>query len=545
MQSKLPIFVALLVAATTLAITAKRANTPYNVALVVGGLLISVSGALPTLPPLDPEIVFLVCLPALLFEGGITADLAGIRANAVPITLLSTVGMLVAIGATGTAAHTLLRLAWGPALLLGALLAVTDTVSILYAFRRAAVPARLAGIMEGESLFNDGTALVAYGAIVAIVARGEAFSGPALASRLILVSAGGIAMGLAFGLTAGFVIRRTQDPLAEIMATSALAFAAYAAAEQVHASGVIAVVTAGLTVGATMRQAVAPQSRVAIASFWEYVAFGVNTFLFLSVGLATRPGSLWGHAREIGLAVLCVFAGRAVAMYIPFAILGVVRPADAVPARWQHVFVIGNIKGALSIALALGLPAATPARQLLVDVTFGVTFVSLVVQGLLLGRAIDWLGVAQKDPVAQRVAASQGRLIAARAARQDLEALFQAGLVPRAGYDALRSEYQVTIAATERELRVMLEQHLTQGARALLAARRRLIDVERTAIAGARRGGLLPEDVAERLLADIDARMLQLEVVLERDGGVKHPTGAGITAANGRKSDAGARRSKP
>jgi CPA1 family monovalent cation:H+ antiporter len=538
--------VALLVAATALAITAKRANTPYNVVLVVGGLLISVSGVLPHVPPLDPAVVFHVCLPALLFEGGITADLAAIRENAAPIALLSTLGMLVAIAATGTAAHALLGLGWGPSLLLGALLAVTDTVSILYAFRRAAVPKRLAGIMEGESLFNDGTALVAYGAIVAIVAQHEPFSATSVASRLLLVSVGGLAVGLAFGLTAGFVIRRTHDPLAEIMATSALAFATYASAEQMHASGVIAVVTAGLTVGVTMRSAVAPQSRVAIASFWEYVAFGVNTFLFLSVGLASRPGFLVGHAREIGIAVLCVFAGRAVAVYLPLALLRMIRPALAVPARWQHVFVIGNIKGALSIALALGLPATTPSRQLLVEITFGVTFVSLVLQGLLLGRALEWLGLAQKDPVAQRVAESQGRLVAARAARQDLDALFAAGLVPRAGYDALRSEYQVTIATTERELRVLLEQHLTQGARALLAARRRLIDVERTAIASARLSGLVPEDVAERLLADIDARLLKLESMIEGD----RPRRASVTAARGagdgsRSSQQGRRRSEP
>lgn len=511
MHLHLPMIIGLLVAATALAITAKRARVPYNVALVVGGMLIAVSNLLPVVPRLDPEVVFLACLPALLFEGGITADLGNIRANAAPIVLLSTVGMLLAIGATGAALRGVLGIAWGAALLLGVILAVTDTVSILYAFRRVAVPTRLAGIMEGESLFNDGTALVMYGAIVEVVTRGGDVHIPALAARAVLATVGGLAVGLAMGLGTAFVIRRTEDPLAEIMATSALAYAAYTAAEQLHVSGVIAVVTAGLTIGTALRRDVAPQSRVAINSFWEYAAFGVNTFLFLSVGMATRPQSLVGHLGETALAVACVFVGRAAAIYLPFALLRVVRPALAVPARWHHVFVIGNIKGALSIALALGLPEGTPSRALLVDAAFGVTFVSLVVQGLLLPRALRGLGLVRSDPADALVAAQQGSLVGARAARQELEALYAAGLLPRAGYDQLRGEYQVVIAAAERELRRLQERHITQGARAVLAARRRLIDAERNAVVAARRAGLLPESAAEHLLAEADRRALELE----------------------------------
>ncbi|MFO0604673.1 MAG: sodium:proton antiporter [Polyangiales bacterium] len=514
MHLNLPVAIGLLVAATAVAITAKRAQVPYNVALVVGGMLIAVSGLLPAVPHLDPDVVFLVCLPALIFEGGITADLGNIRANASPIALLSTVGMLLAIGATGAALHFTLGLAWGPALLLGVILAVTDTVSILYAFRRVAVPSRLAGIMEGESLFNDGTALVMYGAVVDVVSRGAAVAVPALAARAVLATVGGLAVGLAMGLGVAFVIRRTVDPLAEIMATSALAYASYTAAEELHVSGVIAVVTAGLTIGTALRRDVAPQSRVAINSFWEYAAFGVNTFLFLSVGLATHPRSLLGHFNETAVAVACVFAGRAVAIYLPFLALRLARPALAVPFRWQHVFVLGNIKGALSIALALGLPPSTPSRELLVDAAFGVTFVSLVAQGLMLPRVLRGLGLVREEPGDAIVAAQQGRLVGARAARQELEILYAAGLVPRAGYDQLRGECQVVIAAAERELRRLQEAHLAHGARAVLAARRRLLDAERTAVVGARRAGLLPEAAAEELLAEADERLLALEHAL-------------------------------
>ncbi|WP_224369042.1 cation:proton antiporter [Hyalangium versicolor] len=525
----MPLVIGLMVVAIVVAIAAKRARIPYNVALVVGGLLIAVSNLLPGVPPLKPEVVFLVCLPALLFEGGITADLGSVRANSVPIATLASLGMVLAIGATGFALHELLDLAWGPALLLGAILSVTDTVSILYAFRRAPVPQRLSGIMQGESLFNDGTALVAYAAIAAVVAGGQTPSMGLLAGRVVLASLGGAVIGLALGLVASFVIRRTEDPLAEIMATTALAFASFVAAEQVHLSGAIAAVTAGLTVGLALRSVVSPQSQVAIYTFWEYAAFGVNTFLFLSVGLTTRPEVLLHHLPQTGIAFACVFVGRAVAIYVPFLLLRLVRPAESIPVRWQHVFLVGNIKGALSIGLVLGLPDNTPSRELLVATAFGVTFFSLVGQGLLLSSALRRMGLIEQDPVALDVAEQQARLISSRAAHHELEALHSQGLVPRGAYEHLRSNYQVNIARAERELRRLNEQHLAQSARSLIAVRRRLIDAERTALLAARRNGLIPESTADVLLARLDERTLELEHALhgrsdggDSDGGRKH-----------------------
>ena len=517
MQLHLPVVIGLMVAALVLAIGAKRARVPYNVALVVGGMLITLSHILPEAPHLEPEVVFLVCLPALLFEGGFTANLDSIRANLLPIALLATVGVLVAIGATGWFLHLALALPWGPAVLLGCILAVTDTVSILFAFRRAPVPPRLAAIVLGESLFNDGTALVAYAAISGIVA-GAAVTVPVLAAKVVIATVGGLAVGLALGTVGSFVIRRTEDPLAEIMATTALAFAAFVGAEELHVSGAIAGVTAGLTVGATARKTLSPSSQVAIHSFWEYMAFGVNTFLFLLVGLSSSPGTLIASAPQTAIAVACVFAGRAAAVYLPFLFLGLIKPSQAVRPRWQHVFVIGNIKGALSIALALGLPRETPFRSLLVEVAFGVTFISLVVQGLMLGRVLDWLGLTRRDALAIAVSEHQAKLITARAARAELDTLLANGMVPRMAYEHLRSEYQVTIADAEREIRRIQERNLAQGARLLLAVRRRLIDAERAALTSAERTGLISPEVAERHLLRLDERTLALERLLHDTG---------------------------
>ncbi|HEY0840989.1 MAG TPA: cation:proton antiporter, partial [Vulgatibacter sp.] len=453
MPISLTVLITLLVAATALAIAAKRVNVPYSVALVVGGMLIAVSGMVPGLPRLEPDVVFLVCLPALLFEGGVSSDLRAIRFNAIPVGLLASLGMVLAVGATAVAFHLALALPWGPALVIATVLGGTDTVSVLYAFRRVPAPSRLSGIMEGETLFNDGVTLVFYAAIVALVAGGVEISPAQVAGGVLLTMLGGAGVGAALGMAAAFVIRRIADPLAEIMASTAVAYGAYALGDSLGVSGAIAAVAAGLTIGETVRRHLPPRSRIALHSFWDYAAFGVTTFLFLSVGLSTSPASLWSHLPEIGIGFACLVVGRATAVYLPFLLLRIARPAQAVPFRWQHVFVVGHIKGALSIAMALGLPAEVPYRAMLVDVAFGITFVSLVGQGLLLTGVIRWLGLARTDPAADAIDQEQARLIAAKAARAELDRLQQAGLVPRPAYDLLRSDYQVSIAGAERSLR--------------------------------------------------------------------------------------------
>ncbi len=514
MQSSVPVLIGLIVAATLMAMAAKRMRLPYSVALVAGGMAIAVSGLLPVVPRLAPETVFLVCLPALLFEGGISADVQGIRANAIPIAVLAVVGTGIAIGVTAVALHAFLDLPWIAALLLAALMGGTDTVSILFTFRRLVVPSRLSGIMSGETLFNDGATLVAYAAIAGVLTEGVAPAPGPMAGGLLWSTVGGAAIGLALAAVGSMLVRRTEDPLAELMATTAIAYGAYTAANEVGVSGAIAAVSAGLVVGATARAHLPPQSRIALSSFWEYVAFGVNTFLFLLIGLSTDPVSIGSHIGEILAGFACVLGGRAAAIYVPFLFVRWLRPAHWVPMRWQHVFVYGNIKGALAVALALGLPPETPERQVLVDVAFGVSFVSLVFQGSTLPVVVRWLGLSLHDPVALGLGEQQARLVAARAARQELDQLFASGLVPRSGYDQLRSDYQVEIARAERTLRSLHERHLAHGAMLLLATRRRLVDAERTAVGAAQRAGLVPTDAADRVLAELDDEVLRIERVL-------------------------------
>lgn len=514
MKIDIQMIIGLLIAAVVVAVAAKRARMPYNIALVVGGVLLSIGRVFPQAPRLDPEIVFLICLPILLFEGGISANFRSIRVNAAAIGVLASLGTIVAAAVTGGALRFLLGIDWGPALLIGVMLAPTDTISTLFAFRRAPVPGRLSDIVQGETLFNDGTALVLYSALIGVLLEGGSGSIPAVTAQLILVSAGGLVAGAAVGLLGALVIRWLRDPLAEIMTTTALAYASYTIASEFGASGVIAAVVTGLVVGTQLRRSLAPTSQVAIRSFWDYAAFGVNTFIFLSVGMSTSPQALWENAGGALMAMIAMTAGRALAVYPLCFVVGRMSPAAALPMSWQHLLVAANIKGALSVALVLSLPASTPSRDLIVGVVFTATFLSLVLQGLSLPTVMRRLGLVHQDVFAGDISDQRARLVAARAAQHELEELTAAGLVSRNDSESLRSTYQTRVAAAERELKRLQEKHLAEGARDVLTMRRLLLDAERAGVAKAVRSGLLSEDAVESLATELDQRTLEIDNAL-------------------------------
>ncbi|MBL8741927.1 MAG: cation:proton antiporter, partial [Myxococcales bacterium] len=243
-------------------IGAKRAGLPYNVVLVVVGLLAVLLDVLPS-APLDPNLVLLVFLPMLVFEAAIFADATHLASAKRPIIALSLPGVALSLLATGSIATYILDLPFTVALLMGALLAITDTVSVLLAFRSVRVPHRLAAIMEGESLFNDGTALVLVSLCGAAVATGS-FGMTAMARSLVIAIVGGGLLGAAFGAVGAIVLRRTPDHLTAILASVVLVFGTSLLAERVHASPVIAVVVAGLWVGRAARIALEPSRVIAL-----------------------------------------------------------------------------------------------------------------------------------------------------------------------------------------------------------------------------------------------------------------------------------------
>jgi CPA1 family monovalent cation:H+ antiporter len=505
MQATLQTVLLLLIAAAAVGLLAKRLRVPDVIALVLAGVGLAAAGGFPAIS-LEPEVVLQVFLPILLFEAALAADVGRLRRDLVPVVTLAAPGLLVSVGVAGLLLHLGLGLPLPVALLLGAMLAATDTIAVIASFRRVRAPQRLATLVESESLFNDGTALVAFTTLLAVVLEGR-FDPTRGLWTLAWVTLAGLAVGAAVGFAGSTLMHRTEDHLMEIMLTVIVTFGSALAGEALHASAVLAVVAGGIAVGHWGWPGISATGKVAIRSVWEVAAFGVNAVVFLLIGLQVNLGRLLQALPEIGWGLLALTAGRAASIYLPLLLL---RPAGwRVPLTWQHLLVWGNLKGSLSMALALSLPAALPERDRLVAVVFGCALVTLTVQGLTLTPLLRLMGVGGAGQAEREIQVRQGELLAARAGQAELERMQKLGLLPL-GVFRLRASYQGVVARSERAIRELLILNSGEEARHDRTVRRRLLVVEKAALREAVDSGLLGADVGEELLQRADAALAEL-----------------------------------
>ena len=391
----------LLIAAAAIALLARRLRIPYTAALVVGGLLLSLL-KLPLLSPLlpgqrpnwlTPEVILILFLPALVFEGSIKIDLRDLLRDWAPLLLLANAGVLAAILVTGYLIHWAVGLPLMVALIFGAIISATDPISVLALFKDLKMERRLSVIIEGESLLNDGTAVVLFQILLAAFLAGN----PGVvrgAGQFVFAVAGGAALGFSLGYLSGRITERIDDPEVEITLTAIVAYGSYLLAQHLHLSGVIATASAGLMVGNFgTKHGMSPRTRTALESFWEYVAFVMNSLIFLLIGLEVHLAAVahaWG---PVLLAIAAVLTGRIVSVYplVQFSNLF----AERIPIRWQHVIVWGGLRGSLALALVLSLNGTFPYREQVRDLTFGVVVFSILVQGLTIKPLLRFLGLAE------------------------------------------------------------------------------------------------------------------------------------------------------
>lgn len=485
---------------SAVAIGAKRISVPYNVALVLVGLVLVLLRVLPP-EPLDPELVLVGVLPVLVFEGALFANLDHLRKARNAIFTLAIPGVAAALLGTAAVATYALDLPFTIALVLGALLAITDTVSVLLAFRAVRVPLRLAATMEGESLFNDGTALVLVATCAAIAAGAQA-DVVTVTRSLVTAIVGGAIFGGVFGALGAAVLRATPDHLTAVLVTVVVVFSTSLLAEEVHASPVIAVVFVGLALGRAARTSLPPSRVLALEGFWETIGFALNVLIFLLVGMQIDASSLYAEAPAILMALAALHVGRALAVYGSFASLRLFT-RERVPTRWQHVMVAGNIKGALSMAAALALPDDVPFKSRIVAIVFGVTFVTLVTQALPFAQLLRWLGVVEgaTDP---KVATARARLIAARRGQAEVDALHEQGLISRRAHAEKKAVLQREALDAERTLR----ETEIEGADGQVESA--ILEAQRGALVEAARRGVLDAEVVEEQTTEIDRSLLRL-----------------------------------
>src|SRR5256885_13078819 len=395
-QSFLFFLIVLGAAATALRLVSRTTPTvPYPVLLAIGGILIGLLSPLTgglRLPPVGPDLILLAFVPGLVFEASLALDLEEMRRRVVPISLLATVGVFLTVLLIGALAHFGLGLDWASGFLLGAIVAATDPIAVVQLLRQIGAPRGLEAILDGESLFNDGTGVAVFTAVLGTILTGH----PSLADaglRFLFVTGAGVAIGLAAGTVAVLFLRLVQDAELEILTTLVVAYGSYLGADVGHASGVVSVVTAGVVV-ARYGSRTGRLQGTQLHGFWNLLAFVLNAVLFLIVGIALPAHRLLPVAGLALGAYLIMFAARAIPVY---GLLGLVDPrGTSVPWRWRHMTLWGGLRGALSVALALSVAAYPQVNPDVSVLAYAMVVLSLIVQGGLLLPVADLLRLRER-----------------------------------------------------------------------------------------------------------------------------------------------------
>ncbi len=520
MTGVVEIFVGLLLAVAVLALLARRLNIPYPILFVIGGLLL---GLIPELPKvrLDPELVFLFLLPPLLFPAALFTSWRDFRLNLRPISLLGIGLVLFTTVAVALLAHYFMGLPLAAGFVLGAIISPPDAIAATQIADRLRIPRRIVTILEGESLVNDATALVAYRFAVAAVLSGT-FSLAHAGGQFAIVGIGGTLIGLAVGLLAEQFHKRVEDAPIEITVSLLTPFVAYLSAERLGVSGVLAVVTAGLYLGGRMPEILSFQTRLRGGPVWEMVEFLLTGFVFILIGLQL-PEVLRGLSRNaisnqrlvwyalvvtvavILIRILWVFP----ATYLPRLIFKKLCRRDPHPP-WQHVTIVAwtGMRGVVSLAAALALPPTMrdgkpfPGRDLILFLTFIVILVTLVVQGLSLPLLIRRLGV--KDDGSMEKEEREARLKANQAALARLNEIAEREPAKADALQRVRIEYEDHIRQVEgaepesagTPLRLFSSEYERLSHTALQMERRTIIKL--------RNQDVINDEVLRRIQRDID-----------------------------------------
>ena len=529
MQS-VELVLALLLLVALLTVTARRLGVPYPILMTLGGLALSLPLSLmPGLPrvELPPDIVFLLFLPPLLFAAAFFTSPRELAKNARSISLLAIGLVLATTGAVALVVHTLAPgVPWAAAFALGAIVSPPDAVAATAIAQRLGLPRRLVTIIEGESLLNDATALVAYRlAVVAVVSGGFSLGDAAL--NFVVVSAGGVAIGFVAGWLIVWILDRVNDPPVEVLLSLLGPFGAWLPAELLGVSGVLSVVTAGMVLGRHASRILGSDARVLASGVWQMLIFTLNGLIFILIGLqlptildtlsASRAfGELASWAVVVSVTVILVrlawvFPGA----YLPGWVFPRLAAREPAPSP-RPVLILGwaGMRGVVSLAAALSLPLTVrgggpfPERDLIIFLTFSVILATLVGQGLTLPWLIRRLAVGDDGSTAHDEI--HAREAAAAAALERLAELAEEWPGHLELIDHLREQQEHATEHLEHDHETgeaLMDQEAIEHA----VIRRAVIDAQRVAVIDLRDRGVIGDEAMRRVERDLDLEELRAE----------------------------------
>jgi CPA1 family monovalent cation:H+ antiporter len=548
-QVEIAVIIGLLII-TLVAILVRRVNIPYTVALVLAGLALALARSYQIFDFQIPdqaeasELILALFVPLLVFEGALHINWRSFKLDLIPILLLAVAGVLVAmfiVGGVILGINRLLELAAGvfdvgflgkiqgipflAALAFGALIAATDPVAVIAFFRTLGVDKRLSQLMEGESLFNDGTSIVIFKLALAIggvtaAASGEAQTGFSFSSivwNFISVAVGGLVVGLLVGVLADVAIYRNLDNmLVETTITLPVAFGSYILAEQFHLSGILAVVAAGIYLGNRIPIYTTPSTKIALYNFWEILSYVATSLIFLVIGFQIDVRQFFSVQIMFLVlsAVIAILVARAMVIYGMSAFSR--RLGTAIQRKYQHVMFWGGLRGAISLALALSLgvndfgPGIGEQLRLM---TFGVVLFTLIVQGTTIKPLIKRLGLAEKSRRQNERERSLGRFYTSRAAQKELDRLNEMGVVSGSILEAMQEAQRMELEERDQNVREMLQRHPGLSVDLTLQVRRAMLQAERMALGEAARSDLISVDTFEQMMEELDCRVEALNAI--------------------------------
>ena len=521
------ILLAILGAGAALLAFAPLLRVPYPILLVVGGLAL---GFVPGMPhvTLRPDLVLVAILPPLLYSSAFFTSLRDLRRNIRPLSLLAVVLVFVTMLSVAAVCHAAISgLSWPVCFVLGALVAPTDAVAANAIASRLGIPRRLATLIEGESLINDATALVAYRFAVAAVVTGG-FSFWHATWHFVVDVVGGVAIGLAVGFVLRQIRRRMHHSPTEIAIALLSGYFAYLPAQAAGVSAVLAAVTVSVYVGWYTPELTDPETRLQGDAVWSILTFLLNALLFGLVGLQLRPildslsgrstGTLIGDGAIVAAAVvftrlLWIYP----ATYVPRFLSRRIRERDPYPP-WQYPTLIGwtGLRGAVTLAAALALPLTTdagdpfPQRDLLIYLAFCVIFATLVVQGLSLPLVIRVLDLEDDGSAAKEE--TKARIYAARAAVERLDELVAEDWVREDTAERMRGLYRFRETRFAARFDDGDDGAIEQRSQDYQRLRRELLDAERRAVVELRRQGRINDDIMNLVQRDLDLEDARLDV---------------------------------